>query len=278
MNPPESTPLISVIIPTRNGHGTIAHAVKSILEQTYQNTEIIIVSDHLRSIPTDIENADKTEQVLRAGFLSQIDSGRIRIIDGQAKGPGIARNLGVAHAKADFISFLDDDDIWADQHKLALQLGYLKRNPDLYAIGAETTFFIDENGNRLQTISQPTDPAAVYRQMLLRNPLLTSSVLMRKKPFEDFGGFRHMYLAEDYELWLRMGRQTRRDHIYRIGNCPGTSIEYTVRPGSASQKRKYRMAFAVFLLVCDNFFFYPNRFAIVSAKWPAFKRLMGLGK
>ncbi len=265
---------ISAIIPTRKGNATIARAVKSILAQTKQPVEILIISDHLLDKADDKEHADRLTEVLRSSFAADMDSKKIRIIDGKAMGPGIARNLGARAAAGDLIAFLDDDDIWADETKLEKQAEYLDMHPNIDIVGTETTYFIREetdNGKtvRFQTVTQPTDPADVRNQMLLKNPLMTSSVLMRRKALLDAGGFKHMYLAEDYELWLRINR-----HNNRIANVPGTYIEYTVRSGSASQKRHVRIAWNVFFLVAKNFVFYPNGFGIIKTKWPVFKRLI----
>lgn len=268
---PVATSCIAAIIPTRKGHATIARAVQSILDQTLQAAEIIIVSDHKHDIPADKEAADLLSSVLNAHFPDEMRSGKIRIIQGKAEGPGTARNLGVqdSASMSSLIAFLDDDDIWADPNKLEKQAAYLAAHSDIDVVGTETTFFIDENGKRFKTITQPTDPIAVRRQMLSRNPLITSSVLMKKSAFKEFGGFKRMYLAEEYELWLRINRKRN-----RLSNVADTFIEYTVRPGSASQSKKIRMAWAVFILVFKNLLFYPNRFGMVKAKWPVFKRLL----
>ncbi len=269
----DNKPNISAIIPTRNGHATIARAIQSMLDQTLVPSEILIISDNDVIDAAGKIASDELHAVIANNFANESFSedarGKIRIIQGPSKGPGIARNLGVEKASNDLIAFLDDDDIWSDKQKLEKQAAYLANHPEIDVVGAETAFFIRENGEKFQTITQPTDPEAVRDQMLVRNPLITSSVLMRRQAFIDAKGFKPMYLAEDYDLWLRMNRKRN-----RISNVPGTSIEYTVREGSASQKRKVRMAYAVASLVFKNAFFYPNKFAIVKAKWPIFKRLL----
>lgn len=261
---------ISTIIPTKNGHATIVRAVQSALNQTLKPQEILIISDHDLSISSGKESAERLQNILTVHFNNPIASGQIRIIQGQAKGPGIARNLGVAEAKGSLIAFLDDDDIWNDATKIERQAAYLAAHPEIDVVGTETTYFIDENSHRFKTIIQPTDPDAVRLQMLLRNPLMTSSVLMRKSAFEAAGGFKPMYLAEDYDLWLRMNKK-----VNRIANVEGTSIEYAVRSGSASQKKKIRMACTVYFLILKYMRYYPNRFkAIIKAKLRILRSLL----
>lgn len=259
------TKTITAIIPCRKGHKTIVAAVRSILSQTLAPIEIIIVSEHDMGDESDKAHADLISKGLSEAFPEECaPGGRIRIAQGPRKGPGIARNHGVSLASGELIAFLDDDDIWDDSEKLARQEAYMADHPGIDAVGTETAFFIRESAEaagyqRFKTIAQPTDPTAVRKQMLMRNPIITSSVLVRKSAFERFGGFKEMYLAEDYDLWLRMNR-----HANKIANVPGTHIEYMVRPGSASQKKKMRMAFVVLALVIKNIAFYPNRLVALS--------------
>ncbi len=257
---PENNPLVSVILPVRNGHKTIAQAVKSVIDQTYRPIEIIVVNEHA----TVQGEADLSRNLIE---LLQKDFGQysfFKIINGLALGPGIARDSGVKAARGIYAAFLDDDDIWHDPNKLALQVAYLEDpgNKEIQVVGTATTFFIDENGWPLKTITQPTNPKDVHNQMLLRNPLITSSVLIRKEAYLKAGGFKPMYLAEEYDLWLRMGRSGN-----VIANVPNTSIKYTLRSSSLSQRRKIRMAYTVLMLVIENWRCYPHAFiAIIKAK------------
>jgi len=95
-----TSPLISVIIATHNREELLPQAVQSILDQTLQDFEIIIVDDC---------SSDNTPNVIRA--LEEKDD-RIRAIrSNQNIGPGAARNLGMASAKGDYIAIMDDDDL-----------------------------------------------------------------------------------------------------------------------------------------------------------------------
>lgn len=299
---PDQNPLVTVILPVKNGHKTIARAVQSVIDQTYRPIEIIVVNEHAgfktaskqenigfnkdkkpsTNHPTnkDIENLEDIEarekrlsEELKNLLINQFGQYPFfRIIDGLSQGPGVARDMALKAGNGSYVAFLDDDDIWSQKEKLALQMAFLANpeNSEIEVVGTETTYFIDESGAPLKTIFQPTNPKDVHNQMLLRNPLITSSVLIRKDAYLHAGGFKPMYLAEEYDLWLRMAREKN-----IIANVPGTSIKYTFRSSSISQRRKLGMANNVFILVLKNIRFYPNKIlAIIKAKLRILKALL----
>lgn len=297
-----TSPLVTVIIPCKNGHKTIVRAVQSVIDQTYRPLEIIVVNEHAgfktaskeesfgsssqnispKSTANSGPNTEVPEtQEVRENRLSEELKSLLnshfgqypffRIIDGLAQGPGVARDMAVKAGNGPYVAFLDDDDIWSQTDKLALQMAFLTNlaNSEIEVVGTEITYFIDESGVAIKTITQPTNPKDVHNQMLLRNPLITSSVLIRKEAYLRAGGFKPMYLAEEYDLWLRMAREKN-----VIANVPNTSIKYTFRSSSISQRRKLGMAKNVLILVLKNIRFYPNGFlAITKAKLRILKAL-----
>ena len=104
-------PLVSIIIPTRNREARIPAAIDSVLNQTQQNFELIVVDDG---------STDATQEVLRAY------GNRIACLRIDPAGPSAARNRGIAAAQADLIAFLDSDDIWLPR-KLERQLAIIHR-------------------------------------------------------------------------------------------------------------------------------------------------------
>ena len=106
-------PLVSVIIPIYNRENTIERAVKSVLEQTYSNLEVILVDDGSKDNTLDI--------------LSKIKDNRVKVLcHGSNKGGSAARNTGLKVATGDYIAFLDSDDEWLPQ-KLELQINILSQ-------------------------------------------------------------------------------------------------------------------------------------------------------
>lgn len=207
--------MISVIIATKNGEKYIARAIQSALSQSvaiknasnptlFTGFEIIVISDG---------STDNTAQIVRE--LSVTDS-RIKLIElSQNIGPGQARNLAilggpipnslVSPIKNKFVAILDDDDLWQNPKKLENQIKYLEENPDIVLVGSKKTEFTRENGELLRWIINQTDPNIIRNNILSYNPVITSSAVFRTNIFAEVGGFKAMYLAEDYDLWLRMG-------------------------------------------------------------------------
>jgi glycosyltransferase involved in cell wall biosynthesis len=106
---------VSIILPTYNRAQLICEAIDSILNQTYQDFQIIVVDDG---------STDNTAEVLKSYIP------KIRYIQQENKGPGDARNRGIEDAKGKYIAFLDSDDIWMD-FKLEIQVDILERLTDV---------------------------------------------------------------------------------------------------------------------------------------------------
>jgi glycosyltransferase involved in cell wall biosynthesis len=162
---------VSVVIPAYNAERFIAEAIQSVLDQTYEVTEIIVVDDG---------SADDTSQVA-AGYA------RTRVIKQPNGGPGAARNTGINAASGEWIAFLDSDDLWLPR-KTEIQLGYV--TPDTGVIHA----------NVFDSI---TFGSLWHRQ----THITPSGALVRKQALLDVGGFeesRSIISVEDLNVWLRI--------------------------------------------------------------------------
>jgi len=112
--------LVSVIIPTYNREDTVVRAIESVLDQTHEEIECIIVDDGSK---------DGT-----ASILESYEDPRIRYIHHKAnKGVSAARNTGIEEAQGEYIAFLDSDDKWEDE-KIEKQLDYLQSKPNSWKI------------------------------------------------------------------------------------------------------------------------------------------------
>jgi len=118
-------PLVSVIVPTHNGACWLPESIGSVLRQTYTPTEIIVVDDG---------STDETPAVLR-----QFQP-RIAVIRQSRGDIGAARNRGMAQARGDYLAFLDHDDVWRED-KLAIQVDYLVRHPEIDVLHADAVEF-----------------------------------------------------------------------------------------------------------------------------------------
>lgn len=190
-------PHVSVIIPTFNRAHCIARSVQSVLAQTFQDLEVIVVDDG---------STDDTGEIL-AGF-----GDRIRVIRQENAGVGAARNTGMRAARGDWIAFQDSDDVWVPG-KLERQIECLRR----YQLQLCFTRTVADNGERLQDIEEITSTAVepgVLRadqeaaiasvSKASRHPYLQTSVIARTL-LEEIGPFdTSLRAAEDTQLIFRM--------------------------------------------------------------------------
>jgi glycosyltransferase involved in cell wall biosynthesis len=200
--------LVSVIIPTHNRGTLLDRAVQSVLAQTFQDFEIIIVNDC---------STDQTRDYLARLVLA---NSKVQAIHhDKALGGSRARNAGIALAKGKWIAFLDDDDTWLPE-KLALQLQALNANPD--AVACSASYRVNYPLN-LKKIAHP--PLEVSLSTLLRSNCLggasvcicAAEVLKRVAGFDD-----KLRSAQDWDLWVKLREQGK------IISVPEVLVQYYV--------------------------------------------------
>ena len=188
-SPHAVTPAISVVLPVRNGERFLREAIDSVLAQTFQDFELIVVDDG---------SSDSTPSILR-GY----DDPRLRMLERQAEGLVSALNAGLNAARAPLIARMDADDVSA-AGRLERQRGRIEASPRC-AMVATWSRVLDEHGRELRIEVLPVDPGDLARRLLLRNPFRHGSTLMRKDAVGAVGGYRDDYgHNEDYDLWVRL--------------------------------------------------------------------------
>jgi len=152
-------PLITVIVPVYNGESFLADALDSILSQSYQPVELIVVDDG---------STDRTAEVAQR-FLPSIT-----LVPQPNSGHASARNCGLDHAKGDLFAFLDADDLWIDRDKLRIQADALAADPDIDMVFGHMIQFRSEQwrgpGAPPTSVCSPPQPAAVSCNILVRRP------------------------------------------------------------------------------------------------------------
>lgn len=189
-------PLVSIVTPVYNAGKFLAETVESVLAQTHENFEHLLVDDSSR---------DSSAQLMRE--LARRDE-RIRLLFLEENGgPARARNRGIEASSGEFVAFLDADDLWAPQ-KLARQVTAFDGRPELGIVGTNGRI-IDEQGRRLTqcfAADKIRRGKVSLPEFLLKGvPLATSSVVVRRECLEHCGLFDEVYrVCEDYELWMRI--------------------------------------------------------------------------
>ncbi len=195
----DNTPLISVIMPAFNAEKTIEQAIRSVLNQTYQNFELIIVDDC---------SNDRTLSIARA--LSGKDY-RVRILMNKENlGVSQSRNNGVEDAKSDWIAFLDSDDMWLPE-KLEKQVSAIFAEASGPICFTGSSFINDENQKYGYILTVP--PYITYYDLLKQNLISCSSVLVKKESLLKHPMYNDPMIHEDYATWLKI----LKEEPYAIG-------------------------------------------------------------
>src|SRR3989344_2991098 len=199
---------IDVVIPAYNGENFILDALKSAINQTLPPHKIIIVDDG---------STDKTnEMVSEYAKTSKIN---IEIIKKTNGGLSSARNAGIKASNAEFVAFLDADDMW-DKEKLEKQLDVFQ-NTEFKNLGLVYCDYdlIKTNGEKdIESYKVPLDKKArgfVFKKILQTNKILSSSsgVLIKRNVFNIVGFFdENLRFAEDWDMWIRIAEKFEVDY------------------------------------------------------------------
>ena len=212
---PNSSPTISVIIPTLNRRNLLKRAVKSVLEQTMPTEEIIVV---------DNGSTDGTRSMIRSSFPA------VHCITEHKLGVSAARNRGISIAKGDWIAFLDSDDAWLPT-KLEKQVAAHSTNSDFRLIHTDEIWY--RKGKRVNQMKKHKKRGGdIFEKCLLLCCISPSCVLLRKDLVQDVGLFDEALPAcEDYDLWLRI---TSGESVLYVDEA--LTIKYGGHEGQLSSK------------------------------------------
>jgi len=181
-------PAVSVIIPTYNRWPMIGEAVESVLAQSFQDFELIVVDDG--------SSDGSAENIKALGH-------DIRIVVQSPRGVSAARNYGASVARGRYLAFLDSDDLWLAE-KLAVQTAFMTEHPEIQICQTEEIWL--RHGKRVNPKAKHRKPSGdIFRASLALCLVSPSAVMMTKKLFDEKGGFDESFpVCEDYDLWLRI--------------------------------------------------------------------------
>ena len=182
------SPKVSVIVPTYNRANRLEGTLRSIVSQTYQDFELIVVDDG---------STDNTSKVIESFPSAQYLPMK------KNSGVSKARNIGLACAKGEFICFLDSDDLWKEK-KLEIQIHWMESNTDNQVCYTDEIWV--RNGVRVNQMNKHSKYTGdIFRHCLALCIVSPSSVMIRAKLFSEIGNFDESLPAcEDYDLWLRI--------------------------------------------------------------------------
>ncbi len=197
---PKFNPLVSVVLPTYNRARLLRRAIKSVLDQTYANLELMVVDDC---------STDSTE-----GVMKEFQDDRIRYIRHEKnQGAPIARNTGIQAAKGKYIAFQDSDDVWG-YTKLEKQINAFNSAAADLGVVYTSFWLIDNDKKKLvpSSLVKQTE-GKIHNTLLATNFVSLSSAIVKKECFVKVGMFENIPRFQDWELWLRISKYYSFKHL-----------------------------------------------------------------
>jgi glycosyltransferase involved in cell wall biosynthesis len=197
-----SQPLVSIIVPVYNGTKYLESTVKTLMGQSYENFELLLINDG----STDNSNALIVK-------LASTDN-RIKPLNKVNGGIANARNYGIKHAKGEFVAFCDQDDFWLP-NKLSEQVPLFENK----RVGLVYSFSMKEYAfptKQVITIRKDNGRGKVFSSLVAENLIPTCTVVVRKSIFEQVGFFnekKSLMGVDDWDLWLRFSLVTEIDFV-----------------------------------------------------------------
>ncbi|CAH7332169.1 Glycosyl transferase [Vibrio chagasii] len=222
---------VSVVIPTYNCLDYLPKAIGSVLKQTHQDIELIIIDDN---------SNDGTST-----YLASIQDHRIVKLSALGVGAPQARNLGIEKATGEFIAFLDADDFWFPE-KIDRQLEFHQRYPEMamsftnyehltedYEVIVDCFSYWSQFQNREEQFINIDNPL----EFIIENNVIgTSTVMVKADVFSQTDSFNaDIKYGEDWELWLRMSEN------HQIGVLNSVEVGYLMRATSVTQTEELKL-------------------------------------
>ncbi len=210
-----SQPLVSVLMPVYNAEKHLKEAMNSILLQTYQHLEVVIVNDG---------STDGSE-----ALLLSYDDPRIRLlVNSENKGLIYSLNYGLSACKGKYVARMDADDICM-QERIAEQVAFMEQHPEIGVCGCDYTQFSESGEQSFRALS---DHDEILSQMIFNSSVVHPSLMLRRSVLQDFDpvfnpGYHH---SEDYELWSKLILQTQFSAVHRL------LFRYRIHAAQVTQK------------------------------------------
>ncbi len=182
-------PAITVLMPAYNAAAYISEAIRSVLQQSFADFELLVINDG---------STDNTENIVR-----NCSDERIRLINQPHSGVAAALNLGLLNAAAPLIARFDADDICYPQ-RLQLQYDFLQSNPCYVLVGSDVNY-ADKNAEHLYRYNNAAYTNEAVKEYILSGcPFIHSSVMYKKDVALELGGYdERAHTFEDYRLWIQ---------------------------------------------------------------------------
>jgi glycosyltransferase involved in cell wall biosynthesis len=193
---PTNQPIVSIVIPTKNRAELLKKSIDSVINQTFQNWEIIIVDD---------SSSDNTQELMNKYVIEDRRIRYFRIPKSKTEGISEYLNFGIINSKGKYIARLDDDDIWCNNNKLKIQVKFLDSNKD-YVLTGGGVIMVNSDGHELYRFFKNEVDENIRKKALLACPMEHTTIMFRKDTALKVGGYGNYNVAEDWDFFLRLGK------------------------------------------------------------------------
>lgn len=218
-----SFPLVSIVIPCYNHEQFVKDSIQSVIDQTYQNIELIIIDDGSKD--SSVEIIEKMLPACEQRFV------RFEFRNRPNKGLSATLNESIAWSKGKYFAALASDDIIL-KNKINLQVKYMEENPKTTAVFGSANY-IDENNN-IKTLDQLKQQEYVFDKIFLNEcQFYAPTQLMRKSTLDEVGGYDPDILVEDWYMWLKMAEK---GSVYCLSD---TFANYRIHSNNTTKNSKF---------------------------------------
>ena len=210
--------LLSVIFPVYNGQKYLDEAIQSVLRQTFNEFEFIIIDDGSK---------DQSLKIVRS-----YSNTRIKIFSRANKGLAATLNEGISYSKSKYLARMDQDDK-SEPERFQRQIDFLEKNPRSVGVGTNAKI-IDENGVVLYTSHVPTESEELRNLLPYTNPFFHGSMMLRRDAVVSAGGYRTdtRHYIEDDLLWIELSKRGTLNNLELPLYCQ------RIHPGSMNNLQK----------------------------------------
>ena len=218
--------LVSIIMPYYKKKSFFLESINSAINQTYKNTEIIIIYDD-----TDLTDLKYIYEI------KKLDS-RIRVIKNDHNiGAGLSRNLGILNSRGSYIGFLDCDDLWVSK-KIEKQINFMKKKKISFSYTSYDVINFKNQFIKTKNVSNKI----TFNELLLNCEIGLSTVMLDRNLINEECKFPNIKTKEDFVLWLKISKKTS---LYGI-NLPLTKWRKLKKSLSSNSLQKLIDGFKVY--------------------------------
>jgi glycosyltransferase involved in cell wall biosynthesis len=219
-------PLVSILLPFRNAGRFLPHSVRSIIDNTMEDWELLLINDH------------STDDSMGIAREFERKDPRIQVYESSERGIVTALNSGLHQAGADIIARMDADDVCLPR-RLEIQYREMRSRPDIDV----TSCLVEPPAGRpvtegslryLAWLNSSRTDGEIKKDLFIESPLPHPSVMFRKKQVLEINGYREYPGPEDYDLWLRLKEKGR-----TFSKVPEILLQWRIHSESLSRKHSH---------------------------------------